>query len=55
MEIEDKLIIAKLADKIKLCKIQHKIENTEFLYLNKELFLFSNRNSKKNGKPRISI
>lgn len=32
-----------------------KIENTEFLYLNKELFLYSNRNSKKNHKSRIGI
>ena len=31
MEIEDKLIIAKLQDKINLCKTRNKIVNTEFL------------------------
>lgn len=31
MEIEDKLIIAKLMDKIKICKTRNKIVNTEFL------------------------
>ena len=31
--IEDKLIIAKLMDKIKICKIRNKIMNTEFLTL----------------------
>ena len=31
MEIEDKLVIAKLMDKIKLCKTRNKIVNTEFL------------------------
>ena len=29
--IDDKLIIAKLMDKIKICKIRNKITNTEFL------------------------
>lgn len=31
MEIEDKLVIAKLMDKINLCKTRNKIVNTEFL------------------------
>ena len=31
MEIEDKLIIAKLMDKINLCKTRNKVVNTEFL------------------------
>ena len=31
MEIEDKLVIAKLKDKINLCKTKNKIVNTEFL------------------------
>ena len=31
MEIEDKLVIAKLIDKINLCKTRNKIVNTEFL------------------------
>lgn len=31
MEIEDKLLIAKVMDKIKLCKTRNKIVNTEFL------------------------
>lgn len=50
MEIEDKLVIAKLMDKIKLCKTRNKIVNTEFLtiyqrdLIQKEL----NRNKVKN-------
>ena len=31
MEIEDKLIIARLMDKIKICKTRNRIVNTEFL------------------------
>ena len=31
MEIEEKLIVAKLMDKIKICKTRNKIVNTEFL------------------------
>ena len=30
MEVEDKLIIARLKDKINLCKTRNKIVNTEF-------------------------
>lgn len=31
MEIEEKLIIAKVMDKVKICKTKNKIVNTEFL------------------------
>lgn len=50
MEIEDKLIIAKLMDKIKICKTRNKIVNTEFLtiyqkqIIKKELTKIKNNN-----------
>lgn len=45
--IEDKLLIAKLQDKIKLCKNRNKIVNTEFLNLHQKKLLQNKLNEMK--------
>ena len=40
--IEDKLLIAKLQDKIKYCKNRNKIVNTEFLNLHQKKIIQNN-------------
>ena len=45
--IEDKLLIAKLQDKIKYCKIRNKIVNTEFLNLHQKKLMQNKLNELK--------
>ncbi|MDE5830638.1 MAG: hypothetical protein K2H53_02970 [Clostridia bacterium] len=47
MDIEDKLVIAKLEDKIKLCKTRNKIVNTEFLTIYQKDIIQKELNRKK--------
>ena len=47
MDIEDKLVIAKLEDKINLSKIRNKIVNTEFLSLYQKEIVQRELNKKK--------